>query len=121
MNKICKKLQDSLAAEGIVSLQQDETARRHVEECEECFLFLEATRELASAFENLPKLDAPDEVVDRLLARPELKQPSAVFERRARLWRYGKILFLSGATAAMVLLSIPTLMKSNRAVLQVRE
>ena len=72
MNKICRKLQDTLAVDGPRALGEDQGAQDHLAECPSCFAFLESIAELDQGFDNLAALDAPEELVEKLLARPEL-------------------------------------------------
>ncbi|MCP4654576.1 MAG: DUF3379 domain-containing protein [bacterium] len=78
MKKICRKVQQTLAEQGPGALRADEAAQRHLEECADCFQMLDTVAGLNGALDELPDLDAPDEVVERLLARPELTAPAAV-------------------------------------------
>jgi protein TonB len=75
MNPTCKKLQETMAAEGPEVLQTDDAAQRHLEECEACFSFLGTLQELNASLLEMPTVDAPDHVVEELLARPELESP----------------------------------------------
>ncbi len=72
MKSICKELQDLLAAEGPQAVRENEGAQQHLEECAECFSFLETLSELNEQLREMPAVDAPDDVVEKLLARPEL-------------------------------------------------
>ncbi len=69
----CRRLQEILAGEGPVALRGDEAAQRHLEECADCFAVLESQAALDVVFDQLPRLDAPDELVAGLLARDELR------------------------------------------------
>ncbi|HSF16699.1 MAG TPA: hypothetical protein VLK65_14215 [Vicinamibacteria bacterium] len=86
MKPVCQSLQDTLAAEGHVHLREDEAARAHVESCDDCLSFLERLVAIDGALAALPAHDASDELVERLLARPELAVPAlgkeAKVERR---------------------------------------
>ncbi len=94
MKRICRKVQQTLAEQGPEALRPDATAQRHLEECPDCFQMLETVAGLNDALGKLPDLDAPDEVVERLLARPELTAPAApppqLPERRAQALRAGR-------------------------------
>ena len=72
MNQTCRTIRDRLATEGPGALRDDEAAQRHVAECNDCFAFLESLSAIESGLADLPQHDAPDHVVERLLARPEL-------------------------------------------------
>ncbi len=73
MSDICRRLQDILAERGPTALRDDEAAQRHLEECNDCFAVLDSLAALDAGFEALPRLDAPDELVEALLARDELR------------------------------------------------
>lgn len=72
MKPVCRRVQKTLAEEGPRGLRPDEAAQAHLAECAECYAVLEALAEMDAAFTELPTTDAPDEVVERLLARREL-------------------------------------------------
>ncbi len=74
MNSICKKIQDTLATDGPQALRRDDAAQQHLAECNECFAFLESLSAIENGLQGMPGLDAPDHVVESLLARPELAQ-----------------------------------------------
>ena len=78
MKSTCKKIQDTLAADGPQALRQDKAAQQHLTECNECFAFLESLSEIENGIQNMPRLDAPDSVVESLLARPELAEAGGV-------------------------------------------
>ncbi|HXV59398.1 MAG TPA: hypothetical protein VEK15_01805, partial [Vicinamibacteria bacterium] len=86
MNPVCQSLQHTLAAEGRVHVRENEAARAHVESCDDCLAFLERLVVVDRALAALPAHDASDELVERLLARPELAVPApgkdAKVERR---------------------------------------
>lgn len=69
MSARCLALQDLLAEAGPTALQADVEAQRHLERCEACFAFLESLAEVDGALRALPLPDAPDALVERLLAR----------------------------------------------------
>jgi TonB family protein len=75
MKPKCQKIRDTLATDGPQALRGDETARQHLAECEECFAFLESLSQIDTGLGSMPQIDAPDEVVEHLLARPELAAP----------------------------------------------
>ncbi len=75
MKRVCRKIRSTLAAGGPAALRGDDQAQDHLAECDGCFEFLEALVKLENAFSEMPALDAPDDVVNQLLERPELAQP----------------------------------------------
>ncbi len=77
MKKVCRRLQESLAELGPAALRDDAPAQAHLEECDDCFAVLEAMAEVDAAFDHLPSLDAPDELVDSLLRRAEAADGAA--------------------------------------------
>ena len=72
MSTICQRIEDALATDGARALRDDGAAQTHIAECESCFELLESTARLDEGLADLPVIDAPDETVARLLARPEL-------------------------------------------------
>jgi hypothetical protein len=96
MKQICRKVQDTLAAEGPRALSGDEAAQQHVAECTECFSFLESLSAIEVGLQSLPRPDAPDDVVESLLSRPEIADPAAAAVDTSR---WGRIV----ATAASLL------------------
>ena len=74
MKSTCKKIRDTLASDGPQALRRDDAAQQHLAECNECFAFLESLSEIENGFQKMPRLDAPDHVVESLLARPELAE-----------------------------------------------
>ncbi len=74
MKSTCNQIQETLAAEGPQAFREDERAQQHLEECEACFGFLETLVELDASLHALPVVDAPDTLVNQLLARPELTE-----------------------------------------------
>jgi len=71
MKRTCRKIQETLAAEG---LRGDRGAQEHVSECSSCFDFLESISQLDEGLKNLPAFDAPDIAVEQLLARAEISR-----------------------------------------------
>ena len=65
MNAICRRIQDTVATEGAQVLQNDEEAQRHAAESSDCFTVSEGLNELDERLEALPRIDAPDDVVER--------------------------------------------------------
>ena len=74
MNTTCKNIQETLATDGPRALRQDENAQQHLADCNECFAFLEALSTVEDGLGSMAELDAPDHVVESLLARPELTE-----------------------------------------------
>ena len=89
MKSICKELQDMLAAEGPQAVRENEGAQRHLEECATCFSFLETLSELNENLRELPVVDAPEALVEKLLARPELSGNAEVDVTPAQRGRRG--------------------------------
>jgi TonB family protein len=123
MNPTCKKLQETLAAEGLEALQKDDAAQRHLEECEECFYFIETLQELNTSLSEMPLTDAPDRVVETLLARPELrtpvgKRPTVPEKPVVRLdWTRWLVWGSAAAFVCLVItISIPSLYRARVAV-----
>ena len=77
MTTTCRRIQDTLAIEGAQALKNDETAQRHVADCEDCFTVLERLNELDETFGTLPPLDVADDVVERLMQRRRSEAPRA--------------------------------------------
>jgi len=75
MRKTCERVEAILATDGARALREDAAAREHVAECSACFALLESTAELDACLAAMPPLDASDETVAALLARPELTEP----------------------------------------------
>ena len=107
MTGTCRQIQDTLATEGVRALRSDEEVQQHVAECSDCFAVLESLNALDETFDALPKIDAPDAAVERLLARRSGGAVSTpVLSGRPFLsgWRSGLrwSLPLAGAGAAVV-------------------
>jgi hypothetical protein len=86
-SKQCKQLRKKIAAGGPAALRDDQAAQSHLVECADCYAFLEALTELERAFQELPPVDAPDEVVESLLGNPELCQPPAQSAAKQSRWQ----------------------------------
>ncbi len=69
MKKRCKKLQKLMADKGPCSLRDDLAAQEHLAECDECFEYLEAHAMINERLSDTAGIDAPDFVVDELLAK----------------------------------------------------
>ncbi|MCP4898418.1 MAG: VWA domain-containing protein [bacterium] len=88
MKSICKRIRSLLATEGPRALRGDAAAEEHLVDCPECLTLLETMSELDEVFAAMPAHDAPDEVVDALLARDELRtQVQEVEESDESPWR----------------------------------
>jgi hypothetical protein len=86
-SKQCKQLRKKIVAGGPAALREDQAAQNHLVECSDCYAFLEALTELERAFQELPPVDAPDEVVESLLVNPELCQPPAQSAAEQSRWQ----------------------------------
>ncbi len=105
MKSICKELQDMLAAEGPQAVRENEGAQQHLKECTECFSFLETLSELNDSLREMPVVDAPSDVVEKLLARPELRESGDVSvtpTRPERAHSSGRVRWAGVAAAAVV-------------------
>ena len=69
----CSKLRRLLADHGPKGLAGNQKAEDHLVACAECYAVLEAMAEVDRLLPALEIHDVADEVVDQLLARPELK------------------------------------------------
>ncbi len=129
MNRICRRIQGTLAEHGPAALRSDAAAQRHLEECNDCFAVLEALSELDEVFHEMPRVDAPDELVERLLAHSELteeyRDPSSAGIPAASPSRWVRILrgfrrpshprwMLGGAVAAVLMLIAVTTLQVSR-------
>lgn len=68
MKKICQQTQELLAAEGVAALHQNPQARDHVTDCSDCFPFLEALAAIEAELSALPPYQAPQDLVERVVA-----------------------------------------------------
>jgi hypothetical protein len=68
----CAALRRLLADGGAASLAGNQEAENHLVDCAGCYAVLEAMAEVDRLVPELPSLDVADEVVEQLLARPEL-------------------------------------------------
>ncbi len=68
MKKRCENLQMLMAEKGPLSLRDDMAAQEHLAECTECFEFLEAHSIINEKLSDTSHIDAPDEVVNELVA-----------------------------------------------------
>jgi len=82
---ICQRTQDAIALDGDVP--RDDALAAHVGRCDACSSFLERALLVEGELGSLDTADVSDEVVERLLARPELKRPS--HPPRSMQWALG--------------------------------
>jgi len=121
MKPYCTKLQDLLATDGPEGIRDNPRAQNHLVDCTECFAFLETLGELAEHVRSLPLVDAPDDVVEALLARAEIAkgepEPTRPVRRSLldRLWswlernqRPGPLVWATGSTAMVAVLLLLT-------------
>ncbi|MEM7584866.1 MAG: hypothetical protein AAF560_15850 [Acidobacteriota bacterium] len=95
MKRMCRRVQRILGEGGPTALQTDAAAQQHLEGCEDCFALLEQVARLDAAFDAMPKLDAPDELVEQLLAREEFSvDPAEQVTSTVPDWRQRLIAFL---------------------------
>ncbi len=85
MTETCRTLRDTIALEGL--MPDDEALRAHLETCDDCTQFLERARAVELELDALGPEDVSDDVVETLLARPELTRP--VRPRRSMQWALG--------------------------------
>ncbi len=79
MNENCERLREEAALLG----RAPDEMREHAASCSDCSEFLSKLAALESDLAGLPSKDASDELVAKLLARPELNaRPSS----RWRVW-----------------------------------
>jgi hypothetical protein len=64
----CGEIQERLTDSGPAALRADPSARHHIAECEDCYAFLETLCKVDAAFRTLPLHDAPDVLVERVVA-----------------------------------------------------
>jgi TonB family protein len=125
MKPICRELQERLAGEGAVALRDDAAAQRHLEECPACFQVLESLARLDEALREMPTVDAPEPVLDALLARArvETSPPASAAAGGARFaavrsavgrWMLRRRLWWGLATAGSAVL-IVTVSQTRRA------
>ena len=72
----CTKLRRLLADGGPATLAGNREAEDHLVDCGECFAVLEALTEIDTLLPALESHDVADEVVEHLLARSALREPS---------------------------------------------
>lgn len=68
MKAECQRIQTALADQGLEALRSDSAAEDHIAECADCFALLEAAADLELGLQNLHPVDAPDDLVTRVLA-----------------------------------------------------
>ena len=110
MNAICRKLQNDAAECGVQVLLGNEAAQRHVRSCLDCAALVDALSEVEREMHGLGDLDAPDDLVDRLLARPELQASTP-----SRSWISPGRMAWGSAIAAMLLVAV---FVGNRSLLE---
>ncbi|HLE71897.1 MAG TPA: TonB family protein [Vicinamibacteria bacterium] len=94
MNEICERVREEAALLGRAPEAED--LREHAATCAECSEFLSKLAALESGIAGLRSRDASDELVGKLLARPELRRaPNS----------HGRAWMMSVATAASVVLA----------------
>ena len=87
----CSKLRHLLADEGLAALAGNREAEDHLVDCAGCYAVLEAMTEIDALLPELESHNVADEVVEQLLARTELSEPSvgvasATVGPMAKLW-----------------------------------
>jgi len=119
MKRICGELRARLAGEGAQALSGDDTAQRHLEECEECYSVLEALARLDATLEAMPALDAPESAVRGLMSQLAAERPAGTSrpDGRGRSTPLVRPLFVGlVAVAASVMLFVvvtPSLMRAR--------
>jgi len=113
MKRICRELQETLAGEGIQAVRADVSARRHLEECDDCLSVLEALSRLDGALADLPALDAREGTVRALLARAEQERQAmsasqTLIDETAKARRRTLIWLLPAAAATVLALAVLT-------------
>ena len=88
MKTNCRQIQRTLAERGPEALRADEQAQDHVAECGDCFAFLEALAEVDAGLARLEPVDAPDQLVEELLAAVTLQSAPQSRESVIRLFAY---------------------------------
>ncbi len=97
MNENCERLREEAALLG----RATDEMREHAASCSDCSEFLSKLAALESDLAALPSRDASDELVAKLLARPELSgRPSA-------RWRVWAMAAASVASMALALQDVP--------------
>jgi hypothetical protein len=119
MKRICRELQERLAEEGAQALRDDVAARRHLEECPDCFRVLEGLSRLDAVLGAVTPIDAPEPVVSELLerVRGEGMAPAIEPVRRPRISR--PVLWgLASAAAAVLAVGglVPSLLRARVSV-----
>lgn len=99
MNEICKNIREELTLEG--RAPEDATIREHLASCEECSRFLERVSAMEREIRALPERNVSDDVVARLLARPELARS------KKTSWRTWAIAVAAAASVAFLAFLLP--------------
>lgn len=113
MKSLCAQLQDRMAEDGVVIVQDDVQAMDHVASCDDCSAVMHELESLEALLDDLPVVDAPDAVVEALMQRPELRQPprtgflsvAGEWLREWRSWRARSVWQPMGAAAALLLVT----------------
>lgn len=102
--KTCERVQGLLADNGPGVLENDAEARGHVESCDACFETLERLAALDLALAELPPHNAPDAVVEKLLAQPELAELSEPSKptKSTKRWSTRRILTMAASLVVLV-------------------
>ena len=98
MTEMCSEVKNAIALEG--KAPDNEDIQKHLSECTECARFLKNLLEVESELGALATHDASDDVVEKLLARPELSAQAG--SRRTRHWMMGAMGLAAAATIAFV-------------------
>ena len=98
MTEMCHEVKNAIALEG--QAPENERFQEHLRECTECARFLKSLVTVESELGALATHDASDDVVEKLLARPELSAQAG--SRRTRHWMMGAMGLAAAATIAFV-------------------
>ena len=85
MTEMCHEVKNAIALEG--QAPENERFQEHLRECTECARFLKSLLDVESELGTLATHDASDDVVEKLLARPELSAQAG--SRRTLHWAMG--------------------------------
>ena len=95
MTELCNEVKNAIALEG--KAPENEEFRKHLSECTGCARFLRNLLAVESELGGLVTHDASDDIVEKLLARPELSAKAA--SHRTLYWAMG---LAAAATIAFV-------------------
>lgn len=91
MKPLCEKTQAELGEQDIKECISRKDIQDHLVECQECFEFLEALRELNTSLSAMSQIDAPQDLVERVLEKVRLEQEakaeSHAGQQRKRGWK----------------------------------